>query len=196
MPRSPRQDFAGAWHHVMNRGIDRAPLFRVDGDYRRFLIELREACGAFRVEVHAYCLLSNHYHLVLHTPQATLSGTMQRMAARYTQAFNRSHQRDGPVFRGRFKSVIVESDAQLTHLTRYVHCNPVQAGLVDRAEAWAWSSAGAYLGVVPRPSWLRTGLILAMFGGSDPQAAYRTFLDSRAGSGPDPAPSRHCARRV
>jgi putative transposase len=125
--------------------------------------------------VHAYCLLTNHYHLLLHTPHGALSSAMQRCASRFTLATNRRHGRDGPIFRGRFKSVLVEDDSQLTHLTRYIHRNPVEARLVTRPEARPWSSAGAYVGTAVAPEWLYTASVLAMFGGSTAAYLRRCF---------------------
>jgi REP element-mobilizing transposase RayT len=112
MPRKPRIDAEGLWHHVMNRGIDRAPIFD-DATSRIFLGELRDACSRYHVEVHGYCVLPNHYHLLLHTPEATLSQAMQRLSSRFTQSVNRLRGRDGPLFKGRFRSITVEDDAHL-----------------------------------------------------------------------------------
>lgn len=176
MPRRPRDDHAGAWHHVMNRGAGRQAIFEDDTDRRRFLIELREACRGAGVEIACYCLLSNHYHLVLHTPGGGLSGVMQRLSSAYTRTFNARHGRDGPLFRGRFTSVRIENSAQLVQATVYVHRNPVAAGLVQVAAAWPWSSAASYVGLAPAPEWLSAGGILSMMGVSEPSPAYATLL--------------------
>ena len=177
MPRAAREDFDGAWHHVMNRGAGRQAIFSDDADRRRFLIELREASHAIGGRVGAYCLMATHYHFVLFTPRAGLSRAMQQLSAAYTRAFNQRHERDGPLFRGRFKSVLIESDAQLIHATLYVHRNPVEAGVVALAEDWSWSSAGAYIGAQASPEWLAAGLVLEMLGGRDPMAEYKRLLD-------------------
>jgi REP element-mobilizing transposase RayT len=129
MPRRRRIDHEGAWHHVMNRGIDRSRIFD-DTAARLFLLELREACVRYRLEVHGYCILPNHYHLLLFTPQARLSAAMQRLSSRFTQAVNRYRERDGPLFKGRFRSIVVADDAHLAKVSQYIHLNPVEAGPV------------------------------------------------------------------
>lgn len=160
----------------MNRGAARSLIFVDDTDRRIFLIELRDACTRSNVKVHAYCLMPNHYHLLLFTPKGGLSVMMQQLSSGFTREYNKRHGRDGPIFRGRFKSVSVESDSQLIGLTRYIHLNPVEAGLVDRPERCAWSSAAAYVCDAEPPGWLRTNVILGMMGRSDAKAAYRELL--------------------
>ena len=184
MPRKRREDHPGAWHHVMNRSIDRLPVFADDIDCRIFLSELRDATAAHAVEVHSFCLLSNHYHLLLFTPDGGLSEAMQIVGSRFTQAFNRRRGRDGPIFRGRFKSVAVETDSQLVQTSRYIHLNPVEAGLVAQPELWQWSSARAFIDDDRAFDWLRTGCILEMIGTNDPRQAYRNLLGSKSGSDP------------
>ena len=113
MPRPLRDDHPEAWHHVMNRSIDRLPIFADEIDCRIFLTELRDAASAHAIEVHGFCLLTNHFHLMLFAPRGGLSPTMQKLGARFTQAVNRRRARDGPIFRGRFKSVQIATDSQL-----------------------------------------------------------------------------------
>lgn len=177
MPRHRREDYPGAWHHVMNRGLDQRPIFADDPDRRRFLIELRDACREFSVGIACYCLMSNHFHLVLHTPSGGLSRAMQRHSSRYTQAFNIRHRRDGPLFRGRFKSVTIESTAQLIQTTLYVHRNPIEAGLVADPVRWEWSSAAAMVGAAGSPDWFSGSLVLDVLGCPDPNAEYRRLLE-------------------
>jgi putative transposase len=159
----------------MNRGVDHAVIFD-DRSASLFLIELREACLQCRVQVHGYCILPNHYHLLLHTPHGQLSAAMQRLASRFTQRINKERGRDGPLFKGRFRSVAVLDDAHLLQVSRYIHLNPIEAGLVSRPEDWRWSSAAAYLGLTPPPDWLHRDQILAMFGSSNPVAAFAEHL--------------------
>jgi putative transposase len=181
MPRKRRVDHEGAWHHVMNRGVAHARIFD-DATAKIFLIELRDACGRHRVQVHGYCILPNHYHLLLFTPEAGLSAAMQTLSSRFTQSVNRYHERDGPLFRGRFRSVLIGDDAHLARVSQYIHLNPVEAGLVARAEDWRWSSAGSYLGVASKPEWLHTGSVLEMFGPTNREAAYARYLrDGKTG---------------
>jgi putative transposase len=183
MPRSTREDYAGAWHHVMNRGTDGSTVFRDDIDYRLFVIELRNASTEHSAEVHAYCLMPNHYHLLLHTPEAGLPTFMRNLSSRFTQEINKRYLRDGPLFRGRFRSVIVEDYAQLMAVSRYIHRNPIAAGLATTIDQWVYSSAGAYLGSQGCPGWLTTEILLAMQGGADPASAYRSYIEA----GSDPA---------
>jgi REP element-mobilizing transposase RayT len=175
MPRKPREDHAGAWHHVMNRGIDHARIFD-DSAVNIFLHELHHACAQQRVEVHGYCILPSHYHLLLYTPQAGLSAAMQRTSSKFTQAVNSYRKRDGPLFKGRFRSIAIDSDAHLAKVSQYIHLNPVKARLATRPEDWRWSSAAAYLGVAKKPQWLQVRAILEMFGPTDPVGAYAQFL--------------------
>jgi REP element-mobilizing transposase RayT len=175
MPRRLRDDYEGAWHHVMNRGIDHARIFD-DVAARVFLLELRDACGRHGVQVHGYCILPNHYHLLLCTPKAGLSDAMQSLSSRFTQSVNRHRERDGPLFKGRFRSVEIKDGAHLARVSQYIHVNPVEAGLVAKPEDWRWSSAGAYLGVADKPEWLRTDTVLEMFGPADSVSAYAQYL--------------------
>ena len=179
MPRRRRDDYPGAWHHVMNRSIEAVALFEDDVDRRIFLTELRDATTALGVEIHGYCLMSNHYHLLVHTPSGGLSAAMQQTASRFTQSVNRRRERDGPLFRGRFNSVEAGDDAHLVNISAYIHLNPVTAGLVTEPEAWPWSSAAAYFGDSAAPEWLQTGALLEMFGGGDGRRAYREFVADR-----------------
>jgi REP-associated tyrosine transposase len=119
MPRKVRDDHEGGWHHVMNRGIDHARIFD-EVTSKIFLLELRHACHRHRVQVHGYCILPNHYHLLLHTPEAGLSAAMQRMSSKFTQAVNRYRERDGPLFKGRFRSIVIADDAHLARVGQYV----------------------------------------------------------------------------
>jgi putative transposase len=178
MPRKLRADFEGAWHHVMNRGAGKASIFD-EAATRIFLLELRDTCASHRMEVNGYCVLPNHYHLLLHTPEAGLSAAMQRLSSRFTQAVNRMRGRDGPLFRGRFRSVQIEDDAHLITVSQYIHFNPVEAGLATTPEAWPWSSAAAYVGEASGPEWLRISTLLAMIGGPNPRAAYARNLRER-----------------
>lgn len=162
MPRTRREDHEGAWQHVMNRGIDRGDIFRSNDDRMIFFDRLAASASRFGLQVHAYCLLSNHFHLLLFSERGHLSDGMRIMAGRFTQRINYRDGRDGPIFRGRFASVPVKSEAHLVRVSRYIHRNPVEAGLVHEPWNWPWSSAGAYLGMLAPPVWLRTDAILEM----------------------------------
>lgn len=164
MVRPLRIEYPNAWHHVMNRGLERRPIFRSDADRRIFFQILFEIVETYRIEVHAYSLLDNHYHLLIHTPLGGLSRALRHLNGVYTQAFNRRYLRDGPLFRGRFHSRLVESDDYLSELVRYIHLNPVEAGLCQNPIEHRWTSHRAYLLPKECPSWLTTGEILGRFG--------------------------------
>ena len=175
MPRPRREDYEGAWQHVMNRGTGRAKIFIADADRGVFLECLEAAITRYALQVHAYCLMGNHFHLLVLSEKGLLSDGMRFLSARFTQRINYRDHRDGPLFRGRFASVIIKSDAHLVRVSRYIHRNPVEAGLARTPEDWVWSSAGAYLGSRRAPAWLHTDAILEMFGIAA-QAEYRSFL--------------------
>lgn len=149
----------------MNRGADHQDVFFVDDDYRKFEWLLGAATVDLGVEVHAYCLMTNHFHLLLRCPSAGLSQSLQALQFRYAQWFNHRYERDGPVFRGRFKSVVVDSDQQLLAVGRYVHRNPLAFVPTAALAAYRWSSLPVYLGRRKRPDWLSTSRLLQPFGG-------------------------------
>lgn len=190
MPRKVRDDYEGAWHHVMNRGIDHSRIFD-DISAGVFLVELRDSCTQYNVQVHGYCILPNHYHLLLFTPKGGLSTAMQRLSSRFTQSVNRHRERDGPLFRGRFRSVAIKDDGHLAKVSQYIHLNPVEAGLAANPENWRWSSAGAYLGVAAKPEWLHTDAVLEMFGPTNSEEAYAQYLRDGRERGQTP---RHRSR--
>jgi REP element-mobilizing transposase RayT len=163
---------------VTCRGNERRDVFRDDGDRERFLAVLGRTVSLFRWRLHAYVLMGNHYHLLLETPEPTLSRGMRELNGIYTQAFNRSHRRSGHLFQGRFKAILVEKDAHLLELCRYVVLNPVRAGIVGTAKVWPWSSYRATAGLREPPEWLETGWTLEQFGGTRAKAleAYRRFV--------------------
>jgi REP element-mobilizing transposase RayT len=137
--------------------------------------EITTTCG---IAIHAYCLMETHYHLLLCTPRGNLSEAMRHLNGVYTQRYNRRYQTDGPLFRGRFKAILVDADAYLAQLSRYIHLNPILAKIPDKAFDPHWSSYPAYLGQVPAPSWLHLGLTLGLFGAQGVRQHYRTFVES------------------
>jgi REP element-mobilizing transposase RayT len=177
MARPLRIAFPGAWYHVTNRGLERRAIFREPSDRKRFLRLLAEASDRFALEVHAFCLMGNHYHLLVRTPDGNLSEAMRHLDGVYTQRFNRAHGRDGPLFRGRFASVLVQADRHLLCAARYIHLNPVEARLVERPEDWPPSSYRAYLDPRRAAPWLRTRVILGWFGSAGARARHREFVE-------------------
>ena len=178
MPRPPREDYEGAWHHVMNRGAAHSPVLAMDEDRKLFLECLVEGASRYGMQIHAYCLMKTHYHLLMLSSTGKLSETMRFLSGRFTKLKNLREARDGAVFRGRFHSVGIETNPHLMQASRYIHLNPVEAGIVRRAQDWPWSSAAAYLAKVEPPGWLCTRPILEMTGGPDPRLSYAAYLNS------------------
>ena len=182
MPRALRVEYAGAIYHVMNRGTQRQNLFRDAADRRRFLATVAEACGKTGWQIHAYCLMRNHFHLVLETPSANLVSGMKWLLGVYTKRFNIRHKTCGHLFAGRYKALVVDGSGNgyLRTVCDYVHLNPVRAKLLQREApltAFAWSSYGDYLQPPSqRPGWLRTDRLLGEKGiPKDSPAGRREF---------------------
>ena len=161
MSRPLRIEFSGAVYHITARGDRREPIYEDDEDRRAFLAVLAQTLGRFDAQCLAYCLMGNHYHLVLHTGQRNLSRVMRHLNGVYTQAFNRRHAKVGHLFQGRFKAILVDTDAYLLTLCRYVEANPVAAHMVEFPMQWPWSSCNAHLGTASAPDWLDSEGILA-----------------------------------
>ncbi|HEV2210754.1 MAG TPA: transposase, partial [Verrucomicrobiae bacterium] len=170
MPRKLRMQYPGAIYHLMNRGDRREDIFQDDEDRQRFLQTLGEACEKTGWQVHAYCLMSNHFHLVIETPQPNLVAGMKWLLGTYTVRFNRRHGEFGHLFSGRYKSLIVDGSGRgyLKSVCDYVHLNPVRAGLLapkQALESYRWSSYGQYLkGAAKRLKWLRVDRLLGEWG--------------------------------
>ncbi|MBL8514819.1 MAG: transposase, partial [Betaproteobacteria bacterium] len=156
MARPLRIEFPGAIYHVTSRGDRREPIFEDDEDRRSFLANVGLAMDRFDATVLAYCLMDNHYHLVIHTRRANLSRLMQQLNGIYTQAYNRRHSKVGHLFQGRFKGILVDENAYLLEVCRYVDLNPHRARMVRDPANWAWSSYRAHVGKENAPEWLDT----------------------------------------
>jgi putative transposase len=174
MSRPLRIEFSGALYHVMARGNAREDIFRNDTDRLHFLSCLGAVCERFDWQVWAYCLMDNHYRLLVETRRATLSRGMREVNGIYTQAFNRRHGRVGHVLQGRYKSVLIDKDAYLQEVSRYIVLNPVRARLCANAGDWEWSSYRAVMGKAPAEDWLAVADTLAIFG-SAPGPARRAY---------------------
>ena len=180
MSRPLRIQYPEAWYHVMNRGRRGEAVFLGKKDYIGFIDLLKEAVDLWNLRISAYCLLENHYHLLVQTPDANLSRCMRHIDGVYTQRFNRAHHRDGPLFRGRYKSILIDADSYLMELTRYIHRNPIEAGTVKRMEKYPWSSHHGYLSDSKKWDWLYKDFLLSMFSDNRMEAVkrYKEFVDS------------------
>ena len=149
MARPLRIQYPGAWYHVMNRGGARRTIFEELTHYRLFLDVVAAARETYSVSVHAYCLMSNHYHLLVRTPLGNLAKCMRHVDGVFTQRINRLVGADGALFRGRYRSILIEADVYLLNVSRYIHLNPVAAKLAVQPQDYPWSSYRAYSGLTP-----------------------------------------------
>jgi len=177
--RPLRIEYPGAHYHVTTRGNERKDVFKSQRDREKFLSYLKSAVIRYDAVIHAYCLLSNHYHILMETPSGNLSQIMQHINGAYTNYFNTKRKRSGHLFQGRFKAILIEADEYATELTRYIHLNPVRAGMVKRPEEHPWSSYRDYVGERIAPEWLKTGFVLGYFGKktSDAGGKYQKFVE-------------------
>jgi len=178
MTRPLRIEYPGAVYHITSRGNARQAVFLDDEDRKGFLDVLGQAVERFNWLYHAYCLMGNHYHLLLETVDPTLPRGMRHLNGVYTQRFNRWHERSGHLFQGRYKAILVERESHLLELARYVVLNPVRAKMVRACKDWRWSSYRATAGFEPASPFLATAWILSQFDSSlaKAQHAYRRFV--------------------
>ncbi len=178
MSRPLRIQFPDAWYHVMNRGRRGGNIFTTKEDYMSFVDLLKELDDVFNVKIVAYCLMPSHYHLLFQTPDANLSRSMRHLNGVYTQRYNKRHCCDGQLFRGRYKSIVVESDSYALELLRYIHRNPLEAGLVDNLQQYQWSTHKKYLSDSKKWKWLHKDYILKLFSKSKPESIrlYKQFV--------------------
>jgi len=178
MARPLRIEFPGAIYHVTSRGNAKQTIFIDDEDKERFFDMLSMVVERFNWRCHAYCLMENHYHLLIETLHANLSKGMRQLNGVYTQGFNQRYRRIGHLFQGRYKAILVEKDNHLLSLCRYVVLNPMRVGLVKRPEQWRWSSYKATIGLAKRPAFLTVDWILSQFDGRKrvSMEKYRRFV--------------------
>jgi putative transposase len=175
MPRKPRICYPGAIYHVGTRGVDRQPIFLDVGDRMRFLSLLAAVTSRYCWRVHAYCLMKNHFHLVVDTPQANISPAMQYLNSRYVERFNEKYGREGHLVERRFWADLILTEARAVATSRYVVLNPVRAGICSHPAEWPWSSYRATVGLAPAPTFLTLEWTLGLFDGS--RERYRRFVD-------------------
>ena len=173
MARAWRIEYAGAFYHILSRGNNKQDAFLIDEDRRSFLDTLGQMSERFDVDIFAYVLMGNHYHLLLRTNKANLSKSMQWLGTTYTTRFNLRNSRNGHLFQGRYKSIVVENDSYLLQLSYYIYRNPLRAGIVRRLIDYRWSSYPAYAYNRRHPEWLNTALILSQSSATDKHRCYR-----------------------
>jgi len=178
MSRPLRIQFPDAWYHVMNRGRRGDQIFKDKRDYFAFIELLKDCVEMWNLRVAAYCLMGNHYHILVQTPDANLSRCLRHINGVYTQHFNRAHGLDGHLFRGRYKSILLDSDSYLLELIRYIHRNPLEAGMVISLESYPWSSHKGYLSRSDKWDWLHKDYVLKIFSNKNNEALkrYRAFV--------------------
>lgn len=178
MARPLRIEYPGAVYHITSRGNARNNIFLDDEDRNRFLKILSDTIERYNWRCHAFCLMDNHYHLLVETIDPTLSSGMRQLNGVFTQSFNRRHCRVGHVFQGRYKAILVQKDAHLLELCRYVVLNPVRAKIVREPGEWKWSSYHATAYTKRHPEWLSTDWILGMFAENvqEATAGYQKFV--------------------
>jgi len=186
MSRPLRIEYEGAVYHVTSRGNARSDIYLSDEDRVMFLDVLKHVVDRFGWVCHAYCLMTNHFHLMIETPQANLSRGMRQLNGMYTQRFNRQHGRVGHVFQGRFKSIVVDKEPYLLELSRYIVRNPVVAGMVKNVGDWPWSSYQATAGKITAPDYLHIDWLLSQYGDDIGQAkiAYAAFVHKEVAASP------------
>ena len=175
MPRPPRLEYPNAFYHVMNRGRNRETIFHDEWDFKLFLDIIAESVDKFNIVVHCYCLMDNHYHLLLETPDANLRKAMQFIGWRYVTSYNKKYNSIGPLFQSRYKAILVDKDNYLLELSRYIHLNPIEAG--SSLGDYKWSSYPAYIGLESTPDWLCKNVVFSMHGGEKYVNEYMRFVE-------------------
>ena len=173
-----RIEYEGAFYHVLSRGNEQKKIFRDDKDRSLFIEKLGEMSARFAVDIFAYVLMDNHYHLLLRTNRANISKSMQWLGVSYTRQFNIRHRRSGHLFQGRFKSFLIENDKYLLVLSCYIHRNPLRAGIVRRLVDYQWSSYKNYAYGKSSPEWLMTDVLLSQIFEQDKNRGYKGIVQS------------------
>ncbi len=180
MARPLRIEYPGAFYHITARGNERKDVFKSARDREKFLSYLQSATERYGAVIHVYCLMNNHYHLLLETPSGNLSQIMRHINGAYTTYFNTKRRRAGHLFQGRYKGILVEADEYGKELSRYIHLNPVRAKVVENPGDYQWSSYGEYIGKKKPFEWLARNFILGYFGSKEREAQreYQDFVEA------------------
>jgi REP element-mobilizing transposase RayT len=183
MARPLRIEYQGAVYHITSRGNAKKPIFKDNEDREVFLSILEKVNERYNFICHAYCLMNNHYHLIIETPDGNLSKGMRQLNGVYTQTFNKRHKRSGHIFQGRYKAILIQKESHLLEVCRYIVLNPVRAKSVKKPIEWKWSSYRGTAGIEKPHSCLTRDWILGQFSGSCKQAEkrYREFVEAGIG---------------
>ncbi len=183
MGRPLRIEYPGAYYHITSRGNERKSIFRTKRDYERFLGYLESATERYGARIHCFCLLSNHYHVLLETPRGNLHRILHHLNTSYTNYFNVKNGRVGHLFQGRYRAILVDRDSYALELSRYIHLNPVRAQLVEGPSDYPWSSYWVYVGKAKGWDWLQTGFILEQLSSEEGEAQrkYRRYVEEGIG---------------
>ena len=183
MARPLRVQYPGAFYHVTSRGNERKAIFKSKGDRERFLSYLESANERYDAIIHTYCLMGNHYHILLETPRSNLSQILHHINGAYTTYYNVKRKRVGHLFQGRYKSILVQKDAYCKELSRYIHLNPVRAGIVRKPSQYKWSSYCYLIGLKKVPQWFSDEAVLGYFDKDKKRAQglYRDFVEKALG---------------
>ncbi|MFH1315705.1 MAG: transposase [Candidatus Uhrbacteria bacterium] len=183
MARPLRIEYPGALYHITSRGNTKQPIYLDENDRVSFLDTLSDVIGTHNWLCHAYCLMGNHYHLLVETPDGNLSQGMRDLNGNYSQKFNKKHERVGHLFQGRYKAFVIEKETYLLEVARYTVVNAVRAGLVNHPNEWCWSSYTATVGTEECPEWLCVNWILGFFSSNkrEAQEQYREFVERGIG---------------
>ncbi|MDA0772378.1 MAG: transposase [Cyanobacteria bacterium] len=175
MPTIERYDYANSFHHVYSRGLDRFNIFHDDQDRYKFLACMEASCVKYGFRIHAYCLMDNHYHLYLQSIQGNLSKSLQSINSRYSIYYNLKYERSGTIFEGRFNSKLVQSEKYSLNLIRYIHCNPLKAGMVTDLDEYRWSSYPIYVGKQEPQGFFDCGLVIDSMSKQATTSNFRAF---------------------
>jgi REP element-mobilizing transposase RayT len=188
MARPLRIEYPGAFYHITARGNERKDIFWDERDKERFLAYLETAVVRYKAVIHVYCLMNNHYHLLMSTPAGNLSQIIRHINGAYTIFFNKRHHRFGHLFQGRYKAILVDADVYAAELSRYIHLNPVRAGLVKLPGEYPWTNYLCYIGEKKAPKWQTMDWLLGYFGRAREEAKreYRAFVESKIVAPEDP----------
>ncbi len=176
MARPLRIEYSGAFYHVTSRGNERKAVYKSQRDREKFFSYLESATERYGAVVHVFCLMDNHYHLLIETPSGNLSQIMHHINGAYTTYFNTKRERSGHLFQGRYRAILIDVDEYAKELSRYIHLNPVRAGIAENPEEYRWSSCQYYTVKRKPPEWLKRDFILSYFG-NEPKTAMKRYRD-------------------